>query len=72
MNKTTSSSKAGNQSNYRSTNKLTADTLEMAAEYNFKLVLVGDAAVGKSQLLLRFAKNEFNSSSKATIGMEMS
>lgn len=44
----------------------------MAAEYNFKLVLVGDAAVGKSQLLLRFAKNEFNSGSKATIGMEMS
>jgi small GTP-binding protein len=44
----------------------------MAAEYNFKIVLVGDAAVGKSQLMLRFAKNEFNHGSKATIGMEMS
>ncbi len=43
----------------------------MAAEYNFKLVLVGDAAVGKSQILLRFAKNQFSSGSKATIGMEM-
>jgi GTPase SAR1 family protein len=59
-------------SNYRSTAKLTSECYEMAAEYNFKIVLVGDAAVGKSQLMLRFAKNEFNHGSKTTIGMEMS
>ena len=43
----------------------------MAAEYIFKIVLVGDAAVGKSNLLLRFAKNEFSHGTKTTIGMEM-
>ncbi|MBA0684250.1 hypothetical protein Goari_025845, partial [Gossypium aridum] len=33
-------------------------------------VLIGDSAVGKSQLLARFARNEFNVDSKATIGVE--
>ena len=55
MNKTNGNNMSS--SNFRSTAKLTSDAYEMAAEYNFKLVLVGDAAVGKSQLLLRFAKN---------------
>jgi small GTP-binding protein len=34
------------------------------------VVLIGDSGVGKSNLLMRFTKNEFNSDSKATIGVE--
>ena len=33
-------------------------------------MLVGDSGVGKTNLLLRFAKNEFNLESKSTIGVE--
>lgn len=33
-------------------------------------VLLGDSAVGKTNLLLRFMRNEFNPSSRATIGGE--
>lgn len=35
-----------------------------------KIVLIGDSAVGKSNLLSRFARNEFDTNSKATIGVE--
>ncbi|KAJ8774380.1 hypothetical protein K2173_011629 [Erythroxylum novogranatense] len=39
-------------------------------EYLFKIVIIGDSAVGKSNLLSRYARNEFNLHSKATIGVE--
>ncbi|CAN4114641.1 unnamed protein product [Withania somnifera] len=39
-------------------------------DYLFKIVLIGDSAVGKSNLLARFARNEFYPSSKSTIGVE--
>ncbi|XP_074587162.1 ras-related protein RGP1-like [Curcuma longa] len=39
-------------------------------DYVLKVVLIGDSAVGKSQLLARFARNEFSIDSKATIGVE--
>ncbi|CAD5176807.1 ras-related protein RABA5c-like [Musa acuminata AAA Group] len=39
-------------------------------EYLFKVVITGDSAVGKSNLLSRYARNEFNLHSKATIGVE--
>ena len=39
-------------------------------DYVFKVVLIGDSAVGKSQILARFARNEFSLDSKATIGDE--
>ncbi|KAG6519973.1 ras-related protein Rab11D-like [Zingiber officinale] len=39
-------------------------------DYVFKVVLIGDSAVGKSQILARFARNEFALDSKATIGVE--
>jgi len=39
-------------------------------DYVFKIVLIGDSAVGKSQLLARFARNEFSLDSKATNGVE--
>ncbi|KAJ9547936.1 hypothetical protein OSB04_020479 [Centaurea solstitialis] len=39
-------------------------------EYLFKIVVIGDSAVGKSNLLSRFARDEFDLHSKATIGVE--
>ncbi|KAH9776786.1 ras-related protein RABA3 [Citrus sinensis] len=39
-------------------------------DYVFKVVVIGDSAVGKSQILSRFTKNEFCFDSKSTIGVE--
>ncbi|KAI8380803.1 GTP-binding protein [Blakeslea trispora] len=39
-------------------------------DFLFKLVLIGDSGVGKSNLLSRFTTNEFNLESKSTIGVE--
>ncbi|KAF9948524.1 hypothetical protein BGZ72_009586 [Mortierella alpina] len=36
----------------------------------YKVVMVGDAGVGKSDLVLRFIKNEFKEGSESTIGIE--
>lgn len=41
-------------------------------DYLFKIVLIGDSGVGKSNLLHRFTRNEFNLESKTTIGVEFS
>ncbi|XP_071686671.1 ras-related protein RABA6a-like [Rutidosis leptorrhynchoides] len=43
---------------------------EEDCDYLFKTVLIGDSAVGKSNLLSRFAKDEFHLDSKPTIGVE--
>eukprot|EP00250_Pteridium_aquilinum_P019882 c2461_g1_i1 orf=130-798(-) len=43
---------------------------EPTEDYIFKIVLTGDSAVGKSNLLSRYARDEFHASSKATIGVE--
>ena len=40
--------------------------------YNFKVIMVGDLAVGKTSLLNRFVKNEFKNSYISTIGVEYS
>ena len=39
-------------------------------EYLFKIVIIGDSAVGKSKFLSRIARDEFDLHSKATIGVE--
>ena len=39
-------------------------------DYLFKIVLIGDSGVGKSNLLSRFTRNEFDLESRTTIGVE--
>ncbi|PIN01160.1 GTPase Rab11/YPT3, small G protein superfamily [Handroanthus impetiginosus] len=43
---------------------------QQTEDYLFKIVLIGDSAVGKSNLLARFARDEFYPNSKSTIGVE--
>ncbi|KAI4374479.1 hypothetical protein MLD38_012468 [Melastoma candidum] len=46
------------------------DSFDEECDYLFKAVLTGDSAVGKSNLLSRFARDEFHLDSKPTIGVE--
>eukprot|EP00262_Sarcandra_glabra_P003647 TRINITY_DN1439_c0_g1_i1.p1 TRINITY_DN1439_c0_g1~~TRINITY_DN1439_c0_g1_i1.p1 ORF type:complete len:219 (+),score=21.17 TRINITY_DN1439_c0_g1_i1:255-911(+) len=46
------------------------DGLDEECDYLFKAILIGDSAVGKSNLLLRFSRGEFRLDSKPTIGVE--
>ncbi|KAH0473106.1 MAG: hypothetical protein KVP17_003161 [Porospora cf. gigantea B] len=39
-------------------------------DYLYKVVLIGDSGVGKSNLLSRFTRDEFNKDTKSTIGVE--
>ena len=39
-------------------------------DFLLKIVIIGDSGVGKSNLLLRYAKDEFQYDSKATIGVD--
>ena len=39
-------------------------------DYLYKVVLIGDSGVGKSNLLSRFTRNEFSLETKSTIGVE--
>ena len=47
-------------------------TTENAPDYLFKIVLIGDTGVGKSNILSRFTKDEFHMDTKMTIGVEFS
>ncbi|KAL6494470.1 Ras-related protein RABA2a [Orobanche gracilis] len=47
-----------------------ARRLDDEYDYLFKIVLIGDSGVGKSNLLSRFTRNEFCLESKSTIGVE--
>ncbi|MFS7975692.1 putative small GTPase, P-loop containing nucleoside triphosphate hydrolase [Helianthus anomalus] len=42
-----------------------AEDPETEEEYLFKIVVIGDSAMGKSNLLSRFARDEFDAHSKA-------
>ena len=44
---------------------------ERVLTFTFAVVLIGDSGVGKSNLLSRFTRNEFNLESKSTIGVEV-
>ena len=39
-------------------------------DYLFKIVIIGNSAVGKSSLLLRFTDDSFNENHLATIGVD--
>lgn len=43
---------------------------DLEYDYLFKIVIVGDASVGKSNILTRFIRDEFMSNSRSTIGVE--
>ena len=42
----------------------------MNYDYLLKYIIIGDAAVGKSNLLLRFSQDDFKSEYQLTIGVE--
>ncbi|XP_068658666.1 ras-related protein RABA6b-like [Aristolochia californica] len=46
------------------------EALDDECDYLFKAVMIGDSAVGKSNLLSRFARDDFRLDSKPTIGVE--
>ncbi|XP_035809563.2 ras and EF-hand domain-containing protein isoform X2 [Amphiprion ocellaris] len=50
--------------------KESVDLGYMTSEKAYRIVLAGDAAVGKSSFLLRLCKNEFKLNSSATLGVD--
>ncbi|CAH8252706.1 unnamed protein product [Arabidopsis lyrata] len=46
------------------------ESYDEECDYLFKAVLIGDSAVGKSNLLSRFSRDEFRLDSKPTIGVD--
>lgn len=44
---------------------------ESSYDYVFKLVVVGDSGVGKTNLLGRFINDSFDFASKSTIGLDL-
>ena len=45
------------------------DNRPSSSQKAYKIVLAGDAAVGKSSFLMRLCKNEFRGNTSATLGM---
>lgn len=46
------------------------NTLKSTSQKAYKIVLAGDAAVGKSSFLMRLCKNEFQGNTSATLGVD--
>jgi small GTP-binding protein len=44
--------------------------LDIEYDYLYKLILVGDSYVGKTNILSKYIKNEFNQNTKSTVGVE--
>ena len=46
--------------------------MDLQTDYDmiFKLVIIGDSGVGKSNLLSRYLRDEFNIDTKSTVGVE--
>ena len=47
-----------------------AQRIEEEYDFLFKIVLIGDSKVGKSNLFSRYTKGEFIEDSKSTVGIE--
>ena len=47
------------------------DEEENNYELLYKIIIIGDAAVGKSNILNRYVKNEFSENIKSTVGVEL-
>jgi small GTP-binding protein len=47
-----------------------ASVSDMSAEYRYKIVMLGDGAVGKTAMTTRFTQNFFDSDYKRTIGSD--
>ena len=47
-----------------------AEASLMKEDYKFKIVIVGDSGVGKTNLVKRFIQNTFSSNTLATVGVE--
>jgi len=47
------------------------DEDETNYELLYKIIIIGDAAVGKSNILSRYIKNEFSENQKSTVGVEL-
>ncbi|KAK9280175.1 hypothetical protein L1049_013862 [Liquidambar formosana] len=59
-----------NGGEFERNHQLQENVLPEKIDYVFKVVVIGDSAVGKTQILSRFTKNEFCFDSKSTIGVE--
>lgn len=51
---------------------MTMEEDESSYDYVFKMVVVGDSGVGKTNLLGRFVHDTFDFASKSTIGLDLS
>jgi GTPase SAR1 family protein len=40
-------------------------------DYLFKIVIIGDSGVGKTNLLSQYVSNSFSTNSRTTIGVEL-
>ena len=47
-----------------------AEASLMKEQYKFKIIIVGDSGVGKTNLLKRFVHNNYDEETKATVGVE--
>ncbi|XP_045877810.1 ras and EF-hand domain-containing protein-like [Meles meles] len=54
------------------TDVVDGDHKSSSSQKAYKIVLAGDAAVGKSSFLMRLCKNEFRGNTNATLGLEVS
>ena len=44
--------------------------LKQDYDYQFKILVIGDSGVGKTNMLSRFTRNEFDQKSTSTIGVD--
>jgi Ras-related protein Rab-1A len=47
-----------------------SDLSKVAHDYMFSIIIIGDQAVGKTSLMVKFAENQFKGDYKPTIGID--